>query len=190
MLPPERVATTLWLDMVLWSPTTKLAYVAELTVPWEDGVEEAYERKKNKYYDLVAEASQNRWKTSIFPVEVECRGFVAISTTSLLKKKLGRRGTLFNRPCLVLTKKAVNGSGLSIKTPIGQQGRDRWYAVRLRPNSGRRTPLPCSVHQGYGGICGMEGGVPGTLGTPGTQLSPLETLWASINEPLMKQGAP
>ncbi len=32
----------------------------------------------------------------------------------------------------------------------------------------------------------MEGGVPGMLGTP---LSLLETLWASINETSMKQGA-
>ncbi|KAK0151659.1 hypothetical protein N1851_007037 [Merluccius polli] len=72
--------------MVLWSPTTKLAYVVELTVPWEDGVEEAYERKKNKYSDLAAEASQNGWKTNIFPVEVGCRGFVATSTTGLLRK--------------------------------------------------------------------------------------------------------
>ncbi len=30
--------------MVLWSPTAKLAYIVELTVPWEDGVEEAYEK--------------------------------------------------------------------------------------------------------------------------------------------------
>lgn len=67
--------------MVLWSPTRKLAYVVELTVRWEDGVEEAYERKKNpKYSDLAAEASQNGWKTSIFPVKVGCRGFVARRT--------------------------------------------------------------------------------------------------------------
>lgn len=30
----------------------------------EDGVEKVYERKKNKYSDLAAEASQNDWKTS------------------------------------------------------------------------------------------------------------------------------
>ncbi|KAG7478790.1 hypothetical protein JOB18_008583 [Solea senegalensis] len=64
---PEIVATTLRPDIVLWSPTTKLAYVVELTVPGEDGVEEAYERKKNKYSDLAAEASQNSWKANIFP---------------------------------------------------------------------------------------------------------------------------
>ncbi len=85
----------------------------------------------------------------------------------------------------MLLKKAVTGSGSSVRTPSGQQGRDRWYAVRLRPDSGRRTPLPCRAHQGYRGY-GIEGGVPGTLGTP---LSLLETLWASINETSMKQGA-
>ncbi len=45
VFPPEIVATTLQPDMVLWSPTTNLAYVVELTVPWEEGVEEANERK-------------------------------------------------------------------------------------------------------------------------------------------------
>ena len=72
--------------MVLWSSTKKLAYVIELTVPWEDGVEEAFERKKNRYFDLATEAAQNGWKTSIFPVQVGCRGFIATSTTSLLRK--------------------------------------------------------------------------------------------------------
>ncbi len=91
VFPPEIVATTLRPDMVLWSPKTKLAYVVKLTVPWEDGVEEAYERKNHKYSDLAAEASQNGWKTSIFPVEVGCRGFVATSTTSLLRK-IGVKG--------------------------------------------------------------------------------------------------
>lgn len=67
VFPPKIVCTTLRPDMVLWSPTAKLAYVVELTVPWEDGAEEAYERKKNKYSDLAAEASQNGWKTIIFP---------------------------------------------------------------------------------------------------------------------------
>ncbi len=187
VFPPEIVATTPWPDMVLWSPTTKLAYVVELTVPWEDGVEEAYERKNNKYSDLAAEASQNGWKTSIFPVEVGCRGFVATSTTSLLKK-IGLKGRSLQQAIKSISsaaEKAVTGSGSSVRTPSGQQGRDRWYAVRLRPDSGRRTPLPCRAHQGYREY-GMEGGVPGMLGTP---LSLLETLWASINETSMKQGA-
>lgn len=161
VFPPEIVATTLRPDMVLWSPTTKLAYVVELTVPWEEGVEEAYERKKNKYSDLATEASQNSWKTSIFPVEVGCRGFVATSTTSLLRK-IGLKGRSLQQAVKYMSsaaEKEVTGFGLSVRIPSGQQGRDRWYAVRLRPDSGRRTPLPCRVHQGYRGY-GMEGGVP------------------------------
>lgn len=62
----------------------------ELTVPWEDGVEEVYERKRSKYSELATKA-QNGWKMRIFPVEEGYRGFVATSTTALLKK-MGLRG--------------------------------------------------------------------------------------------------
>lgn len=46
IFPPETAATTLSPDLVLWSPSLKSAYNKELTVPWEDAAEEAYERKK------------------------------------------------------------------------------------------------------------------------------------------------
>lgn len=44
--------------MILWSLAAKLAYVVELTLSPDDGVEGAYERKRNKYSDLAAEAFQ------------------------------------------------------------------------------------------------------------------------------------
>ena len=72
VFPPDIVATILQPDMVLWSTTTELAYIVELTVPQDDGAEEAYERKKTKYSELAIEAAQNGWKTKIFPVEVGC----------------------------------------------------------------------------------------------------------------------
>ena len=50
VFPPDIVATTIWSEMVLWSTAAKLAYNVELTVLWEDGAEEAYERKKTKNY--------------------------------------------------------------------------------------------------------------------------------------------
>lgn len=90
----------------------------ELTVPWEDGVEEAYERKKTKYSELATEAAQNGWKTKIFPVEVGCTGFVATSMTSLLKK-MGVRVAPSNKqssPCQMQWKKAAIGFGLKGKT--------------------------------------------------------------------------
>ncbi|KAJ8010190.1 hypothetical protein DPEC_G00072420 [Dallia pectoralis] len=83
--PPEIAVTTLRPDLVLWSPSLKSVYIIELTVPWESSTEEAYERKKLRYTDLAADAQQRGWRAKIYPVEVGCRGFVAFSTTKLLK---------------------------------------------------------------------------------------------------------
>ena len=43
--PSEIAATTLRSDLVLWSKSCQLAYIIELTVPWEYAIEEACERK-------------------------------------------------------------------------------------------------------------------------------------------------
>ncbi len=51
---PEEVAhTTLRPDIVLWSKAAKQVILVELTVPWEERIEEAYELKKAKYQDLA-----------------------------------------------------------------------------------------------------------------------------------------
>ncbi len=116
------------------------------------------------------------------------QGICCIIYHQFAKRKIGVKGRSLHQAIKSISsaaEKAVTGSGSSIRTPSGQQGRDRWYVVRLRPDSGRRTLLPCRAHQGYRGY-GMEGGVPGMLGTT---LSLLEMLWASINETSMKQGA-
>ena len=43
--PVEIVTTNLRPDLILWSALLKVIYISELTVPWEDTVEEAYERR-------------------------------------------------------------------------------------------------------------------------------------------------
>ncbi|XP_061116493.1 NACHT, LRR and PYD domains-containing protein 3-like, partial [Conger conger] len=91
VFPPEIATTTLRPDMVLWSPSRRKVFIIELTVPWEDSVDEAYERKHLRYAELAAEAQHRGWNTEVRPVEVGCRGFVATSTTRLLRD-LGVRG--------------------------------------------------------------------------------------------------
>ena len=77
---PEEVAVTASRpDIVLWSTQTKQVVMLELTVPWEERVEEANERKRLKYQDLVADCQNNGYRTWCFPVEVGCRGFAAQS---------------------------------------------------------------------------------------------------------------
>lgn len=91
IFPPEIAITTLRHDIGLWSPSLKKVFIIELTVPWEDSVDEVYERKQLRYAELAAEAQDRGWKTEVRPVEVGCRGFVAVSTTRLLGD-LGIRG--------------------------------------------------------------------------------------------------
>ena len=50
-----------------------------LTVPWETRCEEAYERKKAKYTELVYLCRQRGWRTWLFPVEVGVRRFCSQS---------------------------------------------------------------------------------------------------------------
>ncbi|KAL6460670.1 hypothetical protein MHYP_G00306360 [Metynnis hypsauchen] len=91
VFPSEIATTTLRPDLVLWSPSLRKVYMVELTVPWEDSMEEAYERKHLRYSELAAEARHQGWNTEVRPVEVGCRGFVGKSATKLLRD-MGIRG--------------------------------------------------------------------------------------------------
>ena len=62
----------------------------ELTVPYEERVDEAHERKRLKYQELVEQCQDKEWKTWCFPVEVGCRGFPAQSVW----RTLGRLGII------------------------------------------------------------------------------------------------
>ena len=77
--PQEIAATNQRQDIVIWSPSSRQAILVELTVPWEERIEEAYERKRNKYQDLVTDCQQRGWRVWCLPVEVGCRGFVGQS---------------------------------------------------------------------------------------------------------------
>ncbi len=107
--PPEIITTNLRPDLILWSKSQKSLFIVELTVPWEAAIGEANERKRLKYSDLAAEAVQRGWRTQLLPVEVGCRGFVAMATTRLLKG-LGVRGQALQQ-AIRLRSEAATGCG-------------------------------------------------------------------------------
>ena len=75
---PEHVtSTSLRPDLVLTSASSKQVLLLELTVPWEDRMEEANERKRLKYQELIEECQRRGWKARCEPIEVGCRGFAA-----------------------------------------------------------------------------------------------------------------
>ena len=107
--PGEICSTTLRPDVVLWARTERSALLVELTVPWEEGMEGAHERKRAKYSDLVAECRESGWSTRLFPVEVGTRGFVGSSMTRLLKE-LGLRGKELHKATRELSEEAEKAS--------------------------------------------------------------------------------
>ena len=86
-----------------------VSFIIELTVPWEDAVGEAYKCKKLKYSALATEAEHKGWRKQVLPVEVGCRGFVAMSTTRQLKG-MGVQGKALQHWQRLLSK-AATGSG-------------------------------------------------------------------------------
>ncbi|XP_061589349.1 uncharacterized protein LOC133454644 [Cololabis saira] len=89
---PENIAvTTLRPDMVLGSESTRQVVLLELTVPWKDRMEEAFERKRAKYEELAGECRSKGWKTRCNPIEVGCRGFAGQSLSRAFKM-LGVKG--------------------------------------------------------------------------------------------------
>lgn len=59
--------------------STKQAALLELTVPWEDHLEEAFERKLSKYAGLESNCQQAGWRARCLPVEAGGRRFAACS---------------------------------------------------------------------------------------------------------------
>lgn len=107
--PPEIAATSLRPDIVIWSSSAMVVVIAELTVPWEENMEAAFERKKEKYSNLAAECKDSGWRTHLYPVEVGSRGFVGKSTHHLLKA-LGVMGPRRRRAEKELAEEAEKGS--------------------------------------------------------------------------------
>ncbi|KAK0145573.1 hypothetical protein N1851_015527 [Merluccius polli] len=90
-VPSHIVSTRLRPDLLLWSDREKAVFLVELTIPWEDRVEEANELKRAKYTEIAEEAAQRGWSVRLRPIEIGARGFVARSAISLLSE-LGIRG--------------------------------------------------------------------------------------------------
>lgn len=83
-IPSRITSTRLRPDMIIVSDSTKQLIILELTVPWEERMEEANERKRAKYQELVEECRSRGWKTYCEPLEVGGRGFAGRSLCKVL----------------------------------------------------------------------------------------------------------
>ena len=84
-IPDEVLITKLRPGLILTSSQAKYLVIAELTVPWEERMQSAHEKKMNKYQEIVEESKLRGWSTSLFAVEVGCRGFPSTSLQKFLR---------------------------------------------------------------------------------------------------------
>lgn len=75
---------------------TKQLIIFKLTMPCEEHVEKANQRKHSKYQELVEKCQEGGWKTYYEPIEVVCKGFAGASLYKVLKQ-LGSRRVARNR---------------------------------------------------------------------------------------------
>jgi hypothetical protein len=84
VFPPEIAETAKRPDITIYSRSTKNVIIIELTVPSEENLANAYDRKKTKYQDLVAECENRGWTVFYFPIEVGSRGIYNTTLTKCL----------------------------------------------------------------------------------------------------------
>ena len=63
----------------MWSEEKKMLELVELTVPFEDNIEDARLRKDKRYEQLVDDCCEAGWNAWHSPIEIGCRGFVGAS---------------------------------------------------------------------------------------------------------------
>ena len=85
-IPPDIACTSLRPDLTLINRQEKTMYICELTVPFEDNIAKAVERKFRKYESLVADIEGNGYKCNYTSIEIGARGIVGHGLGSLLKK--------------------------------------------------------------------------------------------------------
>ena len=84
-IPTEICVTNLRPDLIIVSRKTKQMGIVELTVPNEDRIEVSGEMKRQKYEQIVQDGRQNGWRVRVWAVEVGCRGFPAMSMSTMMR---------------------------------------------------------------------------------------------------------
>ena len=106
----------------------------ELTVPWEDCIEEANERKRSKYAEPAADCRRYSLKAQCEPVEVGCQGFAGHSLQRTLKL-IGIRGLQTRRA----TKNILEAAEKASRWLWICRG-DTWYNLLLGHELGTDYP--------------------------------------------------
>ena len=87
-IPPHILVTSQRPDLVIIWESTKTILMIELTVPFETNIEDAHERKLQRYKDLTHDIRNNGYEVEYYAIEVGARGQITKDNKYRLKKFL------------------------------------------------------------------------------------------------------
>ena len=102
--------TALGTNIIIWSETGKEVITGELTVPWEDNIDEAHERKLTKYTELAAEC-RDRGVGRLYAIHLK---LAAVASLQIL-----------SRSGYEILASIEEGSSLLVEQPQKQQKQDQ-----------------------------------------------------------------
>ena len=153
--PIEAAVTSLRPDVVWFSRSSKTIVLLELTVPLEDNVHQAHDRKTTKYSALVTACEENGFKTHMFALEVGCLGYCPHSFLHChssssewldISVRSRRPATVSNRSCCNVSK-ARCGVIFSFKQDNRPPGADSSSRGQCPPSSWQKNnQILCLSH--------------------------------------------
>ena len=74
-------------DIVIWNIKDNIGIILELTVPWEDNIEDAKQRKHERYEELIETCKESGWNVEYYHLAIGARGFIGRTLLNLLKHR-------------------------------------------------------------------------------------------------------
>ena len=71
-----------YLCYFIWSQSTKTVIIGEQTIPAEENVADAHNRKATKYESLIASCISQGWRTTLFPLKLAVKALLVFRFAS------------------------------------------------------------------------------------------------------------
>lgn len=85
--PENIVEISLRPDIVIFSEALKQVVMLEPTVPWEERMEEASERKREEYTELVEDCHRQGWRARCLTTESFCKAYSVLGMMGASRRR-------------------------------------------------------------------------------------------------------
>ena len=92
-IPPELIPSAQRPDLVIYWPNIKKICIVEITIPFDTNIQDARQRKRNKYASLVNDLCDRGLSVVFYTFEIGSRGFLSPDNVQTLKAMIQLSGS-------------------------------------------------------------------------------------------------